>query len=64
MRRIVVGLPTAVGATMFALVASAHSDLIWVMNAAAATGLAAVLAMPSTKNTLRQLEARPVTAPS
>jgi hypothetical protein len=54
MPRSMVGLLAAVGAAMSALVGLSHGDLVWVMvaDAAAATGLAAYLALPSTKKTL------------
>jgi hypothetical protein len=48
MPRTMVGLLAAVGAAMSALVGLAHGDLVWVAiaDAAAATGLAAYLALP------------------
>ncbi len=51
MPRSMVGLLAAVGANMFALVQFAHGDLVWVIlaDAAAATGLAAYLALPDNK---------------
>jgi hypothetical protein len=51
MPRSMVGLLAAVGAAMSALVAFAHGDLVWaiIVDAAAATGLAAYLAAPATK---------------
>jgi hypothetical protein len=51
MARSVVGLLAAVGAALSALVGLAHGELIWVTlaNAAAATGLAAYLALPPLK---------------
>jgi hypothetical protein len=53
MRRSMVGLLAAVGAAMSALVALAHGALVWLTmaDAAAATGLAAYLALlPFKKN--------------
>lgn len=57
MPRSMVGLLAAVGAAMSALVNIAHGDLLWavVADAAAATGLAAYLALPQNKKTLWQL---------
>jgi hypothetical protein len=51
MPRSVVGLLTAVGAALSAIVGLAHGDLVWVMiaNASAATGLATYLALPPSK---------------
>jgi len=51
MPRSMVGLLAAVGAAMSALVGLVHGDLTWVAlaDAAAATGLAAYLALPSNK---------------
>jgi hypothetical protein len=51
MPRSMVGLLAAVGTAMSALVAFAHGNLFWVIiaDAAAATGLAAYLALPSKK---------------
>jgi hypothetical protein len=51
MPRTVVGLLAAVGAAMSALAAFAHGDLVWttIADAAAATGLAAYLALPAKK---------------
>ncbi len=51
MPRSMVGLLAAVGTAMSALVGLAHGDLIWVVlvDAAAATGLAAYLALPPQK---------------
>jgi hypothetical protein len=51
MPRYMVGLLAAVGAAMSALVGLVHSDLVWVAiaDAAAATGLAAYLALPKKK---------------
>lgn len=52
MPRSVVGLLAAAGAAMSAIVRLVHGDLVWVTiaNTAAATGLAAYLALPSIKN--------------
>ena len=49
MPRSMVGLLATVGAAMSALVGLVHGDLAWVIivDAAAATGLAAYLALPS-----------------
>jgi len=49
-----VGLLAAVGAAMSAFAALAHGDLVWVAIAdgAAATGLAAYLALPDKKKVL------------
>jgi hypothetical protein len=46
-----VGLLAAVGTALSALVAFVHGDLAWIMigDAAAATGLAAYLALPKIK---------------
>jgi hypothetical protein len=46
-----VGLLAAVGAAMSALAGLAHGDLVWLIigDAAAATGLAAYLALPAQK---------------
>lgn len=54
MSRSMVGLLAAVGAAMSALVAFAHGDLAggMIADAAAATGLAAYLALPASKKTL------------
>jgi hypothetical protein len=51
MSRSVVGLLAAVGTAMSAFVGLAHGDLVWVIlvNAAAATGAAACLALPPKK---------------
>jgi hypothetical protein len=51
MPRSMVGLLAAVGVTMSALVGLIHGDLAWltIAVAAAATGLAAYLALPSKK---------------
>jgi hypothetical protein len=51
MPRSMVGLLAAVGATMSAIVGLVHGDLAWVIiaDAAAATGLAAYLALPPKK---------------
>jgi hypothetical protein len=51
MPRSMVGLLAAVGAAMSALVGLTHGDLSWaaLADAAAATGLAAYLALPSAK---------------
>jgi len=51
MPRSMVGLLAAVGAAMSALVAFAHGDFVWlaIADAAAATGLAAYLALPAKK---------------
>ena len=53
MPRILVGLLAAVGAAMSVVANLAHGDLFWagVLEVAAATGLAAYLALPSTKKT-------------
>jgi hypothetical protein len=53
MPRSMVALLAAVGAAMSALVALAHGALIWltIADAAAATGLAAYLALPPVKKT-------------
>jgi hypothetical protein len=58
MPRSMVGLLAAVGAAMFALVAFAHGVLTWVIivSAAAATGLAAFLALPPKKNSQVRFE--------
>jgi hypothetical protein len=50
-RNMVVGLLTAVGAAMSALVGLAHGDFVWatIADAAAATGLAAYLAITPKK---------------
>jgi hypothetical protein len=59
MPRSMVGLLTAAGAAMSALVAFVHGDLTWVTiaDAAAATGLAAYLAAPPLKkNASRYIE--------
>jgi hypothetical protein len=50
-RNVAVGLLAAVGSVMCALVGLAHGDLIGLLiaDAAAATGLAAYLALPATK---------------
>jgi hypothetical protein len=52
MPRVMVGLLAAVGTAMTALVVFAHGDLVWltIVDAAAATGMAAYLALPSQKN--------------
>ena len=54
MHRGIVGLLAAVGTTMSSLVAFAHGDLVWlaISDAAAATGLAACLALPRNKKNL------------
>jgi hypothetical protein len=54
MPRSLVGLLAAVGVVMSALAGLAHGDLFWaaVADAAAATGLAAYLALPPTKKNL------------
>ena len=54
MPRSMVGLLAAVGAAMSAIVGLAHGDLVWVVlaDAAAATGLAAYLALPAEKKDL------------
>ena len=51
MPRSVVGLLAAVGAALSALVGLTHGDVVWAMvsGAAAATGLAATLALPTLK---------------
>ena len=51
MPRSMVGLLAAVGAAMSALVGLTHGDFAWaaLAEASAATGLAAYLALPSTK---------------
>jgi hypothetical protein len=53
MPRSMVGLLAAVGSAMYAIAALVHGDLVWVMiaDAAAATGLAAYLALPPNKKT-------------
>ncbi len=55
MPRSMVGVLAAVGTAMSALVAFAHGNLVWVIisDAAAATGLAAYLALPPQKNSAR-----------
>jgi hypothetical protein len=55
MPRSMVGLLAAVGAAMSALVGLIHGDLVWLalVDAAAATGLAAYLALPPYKKNLR-----------
>jgi hypothetical protein len=54
MPRSMVGLLAAVGAAMSGLTGLLHGDLAWetLASAAAATGLAAYLALPSSKKTL------------
>jgi hypothetical protein len=54
MPRTMVGLLAAVGTAMSALVGLAHGDLVWLIiaDAAAATGLAACLALPANKKNL------------
>ncbi len=67
MPRSMVGLLAAVGVAMSALAAFAHGDLVWVTiaDAAAASGLAAYLALPSKKNlnaVLQQMGHKPASA--
>lgn len=59
MSRGMVGLLAAVGAAMSLLASVVHGGLFWVAvtDAAAATGLAAYLALPSTKKSLDDLAA-------
>ena len=58
MPQIVVGLLTAVGTAMSVAASLAHGDLFWAaaIDAAAATGLAAYLALSPTKKSPSRLE--------
>lgn len=60
-RNMVVGLLTAVGAAMSALVGLAHGDFVWatIADTAVATGLAAYLAITPKKNLAMRVRAYP-----
>ena len=61
MPRSMVGLLAAAGAAITAIAGLAHGDLLWaaVVDAAAATGLAAYLALPATKKANSRATCRP-----